>query len=71
MAPVSQLFDCQILWHRWQEPWIEHLHIREQPSGVLADGCIVGKVDNNLLRVVYQVHTDTTYQFQNIQLQMT
>lgn len=67
----TQLLDHQVLWRRWQDPGIEHLHIREQADRVVADGYIVGDIDGVLLRAHYLVRSDTAYQFQSLQLDMT
>lgn len=59
-----------IVWQRWEEPGIEHLYLREENDQVIADGMIVGVIDDQLMRLRYEVQCDLAYQFQTVHVQM-
>ncbi|MBV9788705.1 MAG: putative glycolipid-binding domain-containing protein [Chloroflexi bacterium] len=59
-----------IVWHRWEEPGIEHLYLREAHDRVVVDSMIVGVIDEQLMRLRYEVQCDAAYQFQAVHVQM-
>lgn len=59
-----------ILWHRAEEPGVEHLYLRENIDRVSADGMIVGMIDGHLMRLQYTVQCDPDYQFQLVHVHM-
>lgn len=59
-----------IVWQRWEEPGIEHLYLREENDRVIADGMIVGVIDEQLMRLRYEVQCGPAYQFQVVHVQM-
>ncbi|HEY0605341.1 MAG TPA: putative glycolipid-binding domain-containing protein [Herpetosiphonaceae bacterium] len=68
--PASAHTTRHIVWHRAEEPGIEHLYLREDSEHVSADGMIVGMIDGQLFRLRYEVQCDATYQFQSVNVQM-
>lgn len=71
MAPPSSEHPARhILWHRAEEPGVEHLYLREDTEQVAADGMIVGMIDGHLTRLQYDVQCNPAYQFQSVHVQM-
>lgn len=69
-APPSTHAARHIVWHRAEEPGIEHLYLRENSDHVSADGMIVGMIDGFLFRLRYEAQCDPAYQFQSVNVQM-
>ncbi len=51
-----------VLWIGIDEPRIEHLHLHEVGSRIIADGLVVGLADSQPLRLSYVLHCDQHYQ---------
>ena len=69
-SPASGHLARHIVWQRWEEPGIEHLYLREESDRVIADSMVVGVIDEQLMRLRYEVQCDSAYQFQTVQVQM-
>jgi hypothetical protein len=70
MSEISDHIERDVLWQPWDEPALEHLHLRVE-GDVRADGLIVGVIDGTLLRARYEVRADSAYQFTELQLRLT
>ena len=59
-----------VLWLGIDEPTIEHLHLREAGSYIIADGLVVGLADSRPLRLSYALHCDQHYQVERATIRL-
>lgn len=51
------------MWARWQgEPGLEHLHLTQDMAGRVADGLVIGVLDNTPFRLHYRIVCDAGWQ---------
>ena len=63
--------ERDILWLPWDRPGIEHLHLREDNSGVVADSVIIGMSDDNIpFRTRYIISCDTRWRIHTLSVSL-
>lgn len=56
------MMDSQIVWTRWDDPGLEHLHLSRSPDGsVEAESIVVGVADGRPFSLRYYVESDTSW----------
>nr|MDQ2717192.1 putative glycolipid-binding domain-containing protein [Chloroflexota bacterium] len=58
--------ERQIMWSPWTEPGLEHLHIRQQRDGIVADGLILGVKEQVPFRVHYEIRCDLQWKLRAV-----
>ena len=60
--------ERQIMWSPWMGPGLEHLHLRQQQDGIVADGLILGVEEQVPFRVHYEIHCDPQWRLRTVLL---
>jgi uncharacterized protein len=47
--------ERQIMWSPWTGPGLEHLHLLQQPDGVVADSMLIGVGEQGPFRIHYEI----------------
>jgi hypothetical protein len=63
--------DTHIFWSVLIEPGLEHLHVVEDNSGILADGLVLGIADEAPFRLSYQVRANHDWTTRDCRLQVS
>ena len=59
-----------ILWQRLDAPGLEHLRLRRDDRGVLADGLVISVEEQRVFRLRYQVRCDSKWQCLSSELEL-
>ena len=59
-----------VLWMGIDEPTMEHLHLQEVGSSIIADGVVVGLAASRPLRLSYVLHCDQHYQVEQVAVRL-
>ncbi len=64
----SAFVDRQLMWTPWEGPGLEHLHLRQEAEGIVADGLIIGLQGERPFRVRYRVTCDEQGRMRGVDL---
>lgn len=59
-----------LLWQAWDEPGLEHLTLRFDTDGVLADGVMLGLHGNRRVRVRYLIRCDAAWRAREVRVEV-
>jgi hypothetical protein len=62
--------ERQVMWSPWTGPGLEHLHLLQQQEGIVADGLILGVMEQTPFRVRYEIHCDLHWKLRAIHLSL-
>ena len=65
--PVGHVRD--LLWQAWDEPGLEHLTLRFDADGVLADGVMLGLHGSRRVRVRYLIRCDAAWRVREVRVE--
>jgi uncharacterized protein len=55
-------------WQDWSEAGLEHLVLKEGPTGIVADAVVLANVENHALAVRYQILCDPTWRVRKLEI---
>ncbi len=58
--------DRHLMWTPWKGPGIEHLHLRQEAEGIVADGLIIGLREERPFRVRYTMTCDEQWRMRSV-----
>ena len=56
------------MWTPWEGPGLEHLYLRQEAEGIVADGLIIGLREDQPFRVRYTLTCDTQWRMRSVEL---
>lgn len=62
--------ERQVMWSPWTGPGLEHLHLLQQQTDIVADGLILGVQEQTPFRVHYEIRCDLHWRVRAIQLSL-
>jgi uncharacterized protein len=60
----------QVMWSPWTIPGLEHVQVFTQPDGIVADGLILGVMEQEPFRVRYEIQCDQLWKLRAVHISL-
>lgn len=58
----------EVMWSGWDQPWLEHLDLRLDSDEFVADGLVIGLLDEQAIRARYLVRGDAEWRVHEVEI---